>query len=146
MASVSLDSLPPLFYEKPVRVLLVEGDITVADAICALLEKAGYKVEVATDGQYALMVAGDFQAHLVLLDMGLGGTGSMEVQQVLRSAPHLSAHYRRVPILYLAESEWLITQRFHQHPHAPISDYIFKPVDETQLLDRVQRALEELPG
>ena len=144
MASAALESSSPFFFEEPpARILVIEGDVPTADTLCAALEKAGYEVEVATDGQYALMVAADFSADLVLLDMGLAGTGSLEVQQVLKSAPHLSAHYRRIPILYLAESEWLINQRFHQHPHTPISDYIFKPIDEALLLDRVRRALEE---
>ena len=147
MSAVSLDSSAPFFYQEPrSRVLLVEGDVPTADTLCTVLEAAGYEVEVATDGHYALMVAADFKADLVLLDMGLEGTSSTEVAQVLKGAPHLSAHYRRIPILYLAQNDWLINQRFHQHPGTPISDYIFKPVDKTLLLERVRRALQESNG
>jgi CheY-like chemotaxis protein len=144
MSAVSLDSSAPFFYqEQRPRILLIEGDVPTADVLCTALEGAGYEVALATDGHYALMLAADFQADLVLLDMGLEGTSSTEVAQVLKGAPHLSAHYRHIPILYLAQNDWLINQRFHQHPSTPISDYIFKPVDNTLLLERVRRALEE---
>jgi CheY-like chemotaxis protein len=144
MSAAPLDSAAPFFYEElPARILLVEADVQTADAICGMLERAGHRVEVATDGQYALLLAADFSADLVLLDMGLEGTTSTEVAQVLKGAPALSAHYRSVPILYLAHADWLINQRFHQHPGTPMSDCIFKPVNEKLLLERVQRALEE---
>jgi CheY-like chemotaxis protein len=144
MSAAPLDSSAPFFYqETPTRILLVEADVSTADDLCATLERAGYRVEVATSGKYALLIAGEFAADLVLLDTGLEGTTSTEVAQVLKGAPALSAHYRRVPILYLAQSDWLINQRFRQHPDTPMSDYIFKPVDEALLLERVQRALDE---
>lgn len=144
MPAAPLDSSASFFYqESPTRILLVEADVPTADALCGMLERAGYRVEVATSGKYALLIAGEFAADLVLLDTGLEGTTSTEVAQVLKGAPALSAHYRRVPILYLAHSDWLINQRFHQHPGAPLSDYLFKPVSEAMLLERVQRALAE---
>jgi hypothetical protein len=48
--------------------------------------------------------------------------------------------------LYLAQNDWLINKRFQQQTSTPISDYIFKPVDNTLLVERVRRALEESKG
>jgi CheY-like chemotaxis protein len=138
------DSAAPFFFEAPPsRVLLIASDATLADTLCDVLENAGYHVGLATDGQYGLMVAADFAADVVILDTELEPTTSMEVAQSLKTMPLLAAHYRHVPILYLASQGLLLNQRFHQHPGTPISDYIFKPVNETLLIERVRRALED---
>ena len=138
------DSASPLFFEAPPsRILLAESDLEIADIICSLLEEVGFEVAVATDGQYALLLAADFAADLVILDTALEGASSSEVTHTLKVSPQLSGHYRHVPILYLAYSEQLINQRFHQHPDTPITDYIFKPIDATSLIERVRRCLLE---
>jgi DNA-binding response OmpR family regulator len=144
MPAAPLDSAVPfLFEEKPKRILVVDADVGEADDMCALLEAASYEAEVATDGQYAIMLARDFTADLVILDTELQSTTSGDVVQILRGAPEISAHYRRVPFLFLAHPEFVVSKRFHQHPQVPTSDYIFRPIDAAVLLDRVKRALEE---
>jgi PleD family two-component response regulator len=144
MPADPLDSAAPfLFQEKPARILIINADVQEADELCALLEGAGYEVAVATYGQYAILQAPDFTADLVILDTELQNTTSSDVVQVLQAAPRVSAHYRRVPILYLAHQEFLVSRRFHQHPHVPVSDYLFRPLDVVVVLDRVQRALAE---
>jgi CheY-like chemotaxis protein len=143
MSSSPLDSSAPFFYqETPSRILLIESDVPTADELCGVLERAGYRVEVATSGKYALLVAGGFEADLVLLDTELADMTSAEMTLVLKSTPALAKHYRHVPILFLARPDWLINQRFRQQPETPMSDYLFKPVKTTLLLERVQRALE----
>lgn len=144
MAATDLGSAEAFYFNAtPPRILVVTSDVTLADDLCVTFEAKGYEVAVGTSGQYALMLAAEFEADIIILDTALEGTTSSDVSQILRSAPHLSAHYRRIPVLYLAQQETLINQRFHLHPNTPISDYIFKPIDKEQLLDRVRRTLEE---
>ena len=126
------------------RILVIEGDVQTADLITSLLESEGYRVELATDGQYGLMLADSFDPELILLDTGLAGMSSSEMTQILRSAPQFGARFRYTRIIYLAEQRHIIQQRFHSLPGAPIADYIFKPVDAKLLLERVQRAFEEM--
>jgi len=125
------------------RILVIEGDVQTADLIASLLESEGYDVELAMDGQYGLMLADSFNPELILLDTALPSMGSAEMTQILRSAPQFGARFRYTRIIYLAEQRHIIQQRFHSLPGAPITDYIFKPIDAKLLLERVQRAFEE---
>jgi CheY-like chemotaxis protein len=126
------------------RILVIENNVEAADLITSLLESEGYAVELATDGQYGLMLADSFGPELILLDTNLPGMSSSEMTQILRSAPQFGARFRYTRILYLAEQRHIIQQRFHSLPGAPIADYVFKPIDAKLLLERVQRCFEEI--
>lgn len=126
------------------RVLVVEDDVETADFIVSLLENADYEVEVATDGQYCLYLLNEFEPELILMDTSLPGVSSYEVTQVLRNAPQYGARFRYTRIIYMSEQRQIIGQRFHSQPDAPMSDYMFKPIDASTLLERVERTLEEI--
>jgi CheY-like chemotaxis protein len=128
------------------RVLVVESDIESADLIIALLENEGFKVEVATDGQYGLMLADTFEPHLILLALTLPGMSGYEVTQVLRNEPRYSQRFRFTRIYYLTSKDHMLQKRFSSLPGTPMSDYIFKPIDIPELLDKVSRAFTERPG
>jgi len=124
----------------PRRVLVVESDIDTADLVIALLENEGHKVEVATDGQYGLMLADSFEPHLILLALSLPGMSGYEVTQVLRNEPRYAQRFRHTRIFYLTSKDHMLQKRFHSLPGTPMSDYIFKPIDIPELLDKVARA------
>ena len=123
------------------RVLVIENDVDTANLVVALLENAGYEVEIAPEGQYGLLLADTFEPELILLDVILPGMSGAEVTQVLRSAPQYAGRFRFTRIMYLADHCHIIQQRFHALPAIPISDYIFKPINAGELLDKVERAL-----
>jgi len=132
--------------EKPRRILVIEGDVDTADLITSLLESVGYEVELATDGQYGLIVADSFQPDMILLDTNLPGLSSSEMTQILRSAPQFGARFRYTRIIYMADQRHIIGQRFHSLPNEPIANYVMKPIDAKLLLERVQRSFEEIDG
>lgn len=121
------------------RVLVIEGDVETADLIVSVLENAGYEVEVATDGSYGLILLDSFNPELILMGSTLQRVSGTEVVQSIRSAPQFSSRFRTTPIMYLGDNKQLIQQRFHTLPDTPMSDYIFKPIDVTELLDKVGR-------
>jgi CheY-like chemotaxis protein len=127
------------------RVLVVESDIEAADLIIALLENEGFKVEVATDGQYGLMLADSFEPHLILLALTLPGMSGYEVTQVLRNEPRYAQRFRFTRIYYLTSKDHMLQKRFSSLPGTPMSDYIFKPIDIPELIDKVNRAFAERP-
>jgi CheY-like chemotaxis protein len=121
------------------RVLVIEGDVETADLIVSVLENAGYEVEVATDGSYGLILLDSFNPELILMGSTLQRISGTEVVQSIRSAPQYSSRFRSTPIIYIGDNKQLIQQRFHTLPDTPMSDYIFKPIDVTELLDKVGR-------
>ena len=122
------------------RVLVIESDIEAADLIVALLENDGYKVEIATDGQYGLMLADNFEPHIILLALSLPGISGYDVTQILRNEPRYAQRFRFTRIFYLTSKDHMLQKRFNALPGTPMSDYIFKPVDIPELLDKVSRA------
>lgn len=144
MTAFPLDSAPPSYFESQrFKILVIENDMETADLLCNWLEDAGYEIQLATDGQYALMLAEEFLADLVVLDTEIPGTSSSDVEQILKNAPRVSSHYRRIPILYLAFKDLLINQRFHRHPDTPMNDFVWKPLEKRVFLDRVWHALQQ---
>jgi CheY-like chemotaxis protein len=74
---------------RAVRVLVVEDQMSIADALGALLELWGYEVSVTYDGEAALAAATTFHPRVVLLDLGLPGIDGYEVALKLRECPEL---------------------------------------------------------
>jgi CheY-like chemotaxis protein len=121
------------------RVIVIESDVPTADMMVNVLESAGYQVEVATDGTYGLMLIDSFNPELILLGAGSQRLNPHEVTQSLRHAPQYAARFRATPIIYIADNKQLIQQRFHSLPDTPLSEYIFKPINGAELLDKVGR-------
>jgi CheY-like chemotaxis protein len=70
------------------RILVVEDDLDVREALCALLENWGHDVANAAEGQTALAVAGRYMPEVVLVDLGLPDMDGCEVASRLRAGPN----------------------------------------------------------
>jgi PAS domain S-box-containing protein len=66
------------------RILVVDDNVDSAESMALLLEMEGQDVRTAYDGPGAIEVAGIFQPHIVLLDIGLPGMSGHEVAVHLR--------------------------------------------------------------
>src|SRR4051812_7118554 len=72
---------------RPVTtVLLAEDDQAISDPLSRALEREGYQVLVAADGNAALSAALYNDVNLVILDLGLPGTDGLEICRRIRSA------------------------------------------------------------
>ncbi len=69
------------------RVLLVEDNVDVADALAMLLEVLGHSVEVTHDGLAALETMQRTRPDVMLIDIGLPGIDGFEVARRVRAAP-----------------------------------------------------------
>jgi DNA-binding response OmpR family regulator len=77
------------------KILLVEDEIEILDAITEYLEREGYAVTRAVDGAEALRSVQNERPDLVLLDVGLPGLSGLEVLRRLRE------DHPRVPVVML---------------------------------------------
>ncbi|MDQ6618269.1 MAG: response regulator [Pseudomonadota bacterium] len=69
------------------KVLVVDDEVTVADALAAVLGGAGYKALVAYDGASALEVIGREHVDLVLTDLVMYGMDGADLIRWLRASP-----------------------------------------------------------
>jgi DNA-binding response OmpR family regulator len=116
----------------PPTILVVEDDVGVRDIVRRILEGAGYRVEVAADAAAGLARIEQGAIDLVLLDRMLPDLDGLRVCRIVRE--RTDDVY--LPIVMLtglaAESDR------HTGFVAGADDYITKPFQRDDLLDRVQ--------
>lgn len=117
------------------RILLVDDDRDFRWATGNLLKNAGYEVVEAQDGQEALASLEREVPDLVLLDDRMPGKNGMEV------AKEMAERIPGIPIIMITaygDVKSAVTAM-----KMGIYDYVTKPVDNNDLLFKVQRALEK---
>jgi len=119
------------------RVLVVEDDRAVRDALRRALMLAGYEVEVAEDGHAALTQVEQVVPDAVVLDIGLPGIDGLDVCRTLRREGN------RVPVLMLTARD-AVADRI-DGLDAGADDYVVKPFDVGELKARL-RALGRRAG
>jgi two-component system, OmpR family, phosphate regulon response regulator PhoB len=122
-------------------VLLVEDDDAISMLLRYNLEKEGYEIGLAMDGEEALLMASERLPDLVILDWMLPKVPGIEVCRRLRAKPDA----RNIPIIMLtARGEE--TDRI-RGLDTGADDYITKPFSTTELLARVRAVLRRIrPG
>lgn len=75
----------------PLRVLVVDDNIDMAESMAMLLKAAGHDVRTAYDGDKTLQAVLDYRPHAVLLDIGLPGLDGHEVAKRIRQQPDLQS-------------------------------------------------------
>jgi DNA-binding response OmpR family regulator len=115
------------------RILLVEDDKILGDAMHRSLEQAGYAVDWARNGKDADLVLGDQIYDLALLDLGLPKLDGFEVLRRLRNRKS------NLPVLIVTARESL-DDRIKGFDLGA-DDYILKPFDMPELLARVRAQL-----
>jgi signal transduction histidine kinase/CheY-like chemotaxis protein len=76
---------------RPLRILIVDDEATVLEALEALLAREGHKIIRASDGQSALKRAEADHPDIVLLDLHLPDVSGLEVVTRLRQIPGLES-------------------------------------------------------
>ena len=119
---------------KPL-VMVVEDDAAIATMLRYNLEKNGYRVEEAVDGQEAITRIAETQPDLVLLDWMLPVMSGIEVCRQIRRRPET----RDLPVI-------MVTARAEDQDsvrglNTGADDYITKPFSIEALLARVRALL-----
>ena len=118
------------------RVLVVEDDADIAGVLRRSLDKEGYEVRVAGDGEAALEESGVFEPDAVVLDLGLPKMDGVEVCRRLREEGD-------VPILMLTARD-AVDARV-EGLDSGADDYLVKPFERDELLARVRALLRRRP-
>ena len=123
--------------ERPVRILVIEDDRTMAKLVRLVLTEDGYAVDVAGSGEEGRLLGMLHDYDGIVLDLGLGDRHGTEILQELRRAG------RTTPVLVFTgrdESESIVRVL-----DAGADEYVVKPVSNEELRARV-RALVRRGG
>jgi len=122
--------------ERPARVLVVEDDDEIAQAIQRSLRVEGYDVRIAADGEAALRSAAEFVPDLIVLDLGLPKIDGIEVARTLRADDD-------TPILMLTARDSVEARV--EGLDSGADDYLVKPFERQELLARLRALLRRRP-
>ena len=120
------------------RVLLVEDDPMIGEAIQGALKDASYATDWVKDGQTALTTLGCQHYDLVLLDLGLPGKDGLEVLASIRAKDN------PVPLLIITARDGLDDRLRGLDGGA--DDYVSKPFQMAELLARMRAVLRRKGG
>jgi two-component system OmpR family response regulator len=119
------------------RILLVEDDTSLCDALSKSLRSEGYAVNSVETGAEALQAIATDEFTLVILDLGLPDMDGLEVLAKARKRKHL------IPTLILTARDSMTDKIIGLDTGA--DDYLAKPFDMQELLARL-RVMERRLG
>jgi DNA-binding response OmpR family regulator len=120
------------------RLLLLEDDVMIGEAVLDLLRAEQYAVDWVKDGEAAESALRTQQYDLVMLDLGVPRRDGLEVLRNLR------ARKQRMPVL-IATARDSVQQRI-EGLDAGADDYVLKPYDLDELLARIRALLRRAAG
>jgi two-component system OmpR family response regulator len=123
---------------ETMRLLLVEDDTMIGEALLDLLRAENYAVDWVKDGAIADTALRTQTYDLVLLDLGLPGRDGLSVLRAMRARKML------VPVL-IATARDSVSQRI-DGLDAGADDYVLKPYDLHELLARIRALLRRAAG
>lgn len=116
------------------RILIIEDEFNLADAVACMLRKEKYIVDISTDGEDGLFYALTGAYDLIILDVMLPKMSGFEVLQAIRDKQILSK-----VIMLTAKSG--IDDKLNGF-HQGANDYLTKPFHMDELLARVNVQLK----
>jgi len=117
------------------KILLVEDNEMNRDMLSRRLERRGYRVAIAPDGEQGVSMAGSEAPDLVLMDMSLPVLDGWEAARRLKAVPET----RAIPIIALT-SHAMVGDR-EKAIDAGCDDYDTKPVEFQRLLEKIETIL-----
>ncbi|MBI3902150.1 MAG: response regulator transcription factor [Nitrosomonadales bacterium] len=120
------------------RILLVEDDPMIGEALCVALRDAAYAVDWVHDGKTALLVLDNQEHQAVLLDLGLPCCDGLEVLKKLR------ANGGTLPVIIVTARD--ATSDRVKGLDLGADDYLVKPFDIDELLARLRATLRRQGG
>lgn len=115
----------------PLRVVIAEDDLTLAQFYKLTLEHAGMEARIVSQPENMLNELASMAADIILMDLYLGSCTGLELAQIVRQFPA----YTTVPILFLSTESRITLQLEARHLGA--DDFLVKPLKPSQLVSAV---------
>lgn len=120
------------------RVLVVEDDSMIGEAVVDSLKEASYAVDWVTDGGQAISATATHSYDMVLLDLGLPGQDGLSVLRAVRKAG------MKVPVMIITARDGLEDRIGGLDEGA--DDYVLKPFALGELTARMRALLRRSKG
>jgi DNA-binding response OmpR family regulator len=131
----------------PHKILVVDDDPDILEAISMILESQGYNVVTARDGVEGLANLKVEKPDLLILDLMMPKMDGFAVCKELQDPRW--AKYKDIPILILTSVREEASRRRYELEtglELDVDDYVEKPVSPDTLLERVGRLIKRQEG
>lgn len=118
------------------KLLYVEDNEMNRDMLSRRLQRRGYEVLIAVDGEQGLSMAASEKPDVILMDMSLPVVDGWEATRRLKAAPDTQG----IPVIGLT-AHAMSTDR-DKCLEAGCDDYDTKPVELPRLLEKIERLLD----
>ena len=118
--------------EMAAPILVVDDDPKIVSLVKTYLEREGFRVVTAQDGQAALQAINELEPGLIVLDLMLPELDGLALMRIVRERSN-------VPIVMLSARAQVADRVFGIHEGA--DDYIAKPFSPAELVVRVKAVL-----
>jgi len=119
------------------KILIADDEPNIVISLEFLMQRNGFEVKTAGDGEAALRLVSEFRPDLILLDIMLPLKSGYEVCQKIRENPDVSA--MKVVMITAKGRDIEVAKGLALGADA----YITKPFSTQDLLDQVKRLLSE---
>jgi two-component system, cell cycle response regulator DivK len=122
------------------RLLYVEDNEMNRDMLSRRLQRRGFEVLIAADGEQGVSLAAAERPDLILMDMSLPVLDGWEATRRIKAAPDT----QRIPIIGLTAHAMAADR--DKCLEAGCDDYDTKPVELGRLLEKIERLLATGPA
>ncbi len=122
------------------RILVVDDEEDIVQVVSITLEARGHEVQAAYNGKECLAMVKKEEPDLIILDVMMPKMNGMQVVDTLRN----STQYNHIPIIMLtAATQYSRKPDDYWKNKVGVEDYISKPFEPVELLNRVDKVLKE---
>ncbi|HAF35388.1 MAG TPA: DNA-binding response regulator [Sphingobacterium sp.] len=117
------------------KILIVDDEKDILDLIAFNLNREGYQVSTAQNGEEAINVAKQVNPDLIILDVMMPKMDGIEACRIMRAMPEFKSTF--MVFLTARSEEYSEIARFH----VGADDYIAKPIKPRALMSRINAIL-----
>jgi putative two-component system response regulator len=128
-------SFPTIPINGNKRVLVVEDNLHVRQAVAQALEIEGYLVQQANDGLSAMKYMLNFTPDLIISEFNMPRMSGIEFYQSVRK----NSHWVTIPFIFL--TSYSLPEEIQRGKELGVEDYLAKPIDPSNLVKLVNARL-----
>jgi len=113
------------------KILVIDDEEIIIKSLSKLLEKNGYEVFIAKNGQDALVMVEEVEFNLVIADIRMPGMNGVETVESIK---------KKIPTIFITGYADEDIEKKAQDLD-PIA-YIYKPFDIKELVDKIKETLK----
>ena len=119
------------------HILIIDDSPTEVHVFKSILERNEIEVSVATNGEEGIESAIELEPDLILMDVVMPGKNGFQATRDLSRNPKTSS----IPVIIITTKDQETDKIWGMRQGA--RDYIVKPANEKDLIDRIHRALRD---